>query len=309
MGEQGGFWNGQKRSMAVVAGTLALLASPQTLPGQDAGIELVVTGEAEVLAPGVVSLPESNDEYLSFSPDMTHAVFTRRARRVTQLYETRWQGDGWTEPSLVPFSGDFSDNRGSFSPDGSRLFFSSNRPVSSGADRSDNLDIWVVDLDPSGWAEPRRLGPAVNGDQNDTHPSVASSGNLYFVRWGDTETDIYVSEWTGGGYAAASALSEINTEGPDSHPNIDPGERFLVFTPTNREDGFGGGDIYVSYPTDSGWSPGRNLGPPVNTDYYEYSARVTPDGRLSFSRAGFGEPERRPADVYIVDLEIRTTGR
>jgi hypothetical protein len=52
---------------------------------------------------------------------------------------------------------------------------------------------------------------------------------------------------------------------------------------------------------------GSNPGPQINTDYYEYSARVGPDGRITFSRAGFGEPETRPADLYVIDLVERIT--
>ena len=285
-----------------------LVFSPVLSHGQE--VELRLVGEPQVFAPGVISLPESNDEYLSLSPNGEHAVFTRREGRTTHLWESRLTDAGWIEPELVSFSGDFNDNRGTFSPDGSQLFFASDRPSTVGTDPSQSLEIWVVDRTAVGWGKPRRLGPAVNGDQHDTHPAVARSGNLYFVRWGDTETDIYVAEWTGDGYAEARPIGHgINTEGPESHPYVDPDERFLIFTPTDREGDYGGGDIYVSYRTESGWTAGANLGPPVSTEWYEYSAKVTPDGRLMFSRAGFGEPEQRPADLYVVDLEIRSTGR
>jgi len=304
-----------KRSLCTTVTAAAVLfvaASPQSVSAQSASntdFRLAVSGAAAVFEPGVISLPETNDEYLSFSPDGQTAVFTRREGRTTHLFET-WRSDGsWSEPALISFSGEFSDNRGAFSPDGSRMYFASNRPHTPGSGQSDNLDIWVVSRSADGtWGRPRPLAGPMNTTENESHPSVAVSGNLYFVRWFHSETDIFVSEWTETGYADPRALGEtINTAGPDSHPFIDPEERFLLFAPTGREDGFGGGDIYVSYPTESGWSEASNLGPQINTDYYEYSARVGPNGRITFSRAGFGAPEVRPADVYVIDLVERST--
>ncbi|MEN8377108.1 MAG: hypothetical protein ABFS34_16915 [Gemmatimonadota bacterium] len=298
------------RSMRSIGGVIILAVGPGGLAAQQDApkVRVQVTGEATALAPGVISVAESNDEYLTYAPDGRLAVFTRREGRQTRLWQTSLVDGSWTPPRLVDFAGEFNDNRSAFTPDGRRLFFASNRPhAGAGSAARSDLDIWTVERTSSGaWGEPRPLSGPVNSSEHETHPSVASSGNLYFVRWGEEETDIFVAEWNGESYQEPRRFGpEINTAGPDSHPFIDPEERFLLFAPTGRADGLGGGDIYVSYPTPEGWSVGENLGPRINSDFYEYSARVGPDGRVTFSRAGFGEPETRPADLFVIDLEIR----
>lgn len=292
--------------MGRIVATIAVLCLSVSGQADAQEVEVRLIGQAEVLEPGIISLPDGNDEYLTFSPDGQTAVFTRRSREGTRLFETHLTDDGWSTPQVVSFSGEFSDNRPAFSPDGSRMWFASNRPEKRGGDRSPVLNIWFVDrLEDGSWGEPRSVGSPINSATNDSHPSVASSGNLYFVRWGETPNDVYVAEWTESGFAEPRMLGPaVNTAESDSHPWIDPEERFLLFTPTDREGGYGGGDIYISYRTESGWTEAQNLGTAINSDYYEYSARIGPPGKLTFSRAGFGEPERRPADIYVIDLEV-----
>ena len=42
------------------------------------------------------------------------------------------------------------------------------------------MDIWVVDKNAGGWSAPRNLGAPVNTDRNESSPSVAADGTLYF---------------------------------------------------------------------------------------------------------------------------------
>ncbi|MGI8919885.1 MAG: hypothetical protein ACR2H6_14935 [Pyrinomonadaceae bacterium] len=59
-------------------------------------------------------------------------------------------------PEVVPFSGLYSDFDPFVTPDGSKLFFVSDRPVANG--RRGNADIWVMNKTAAGWGEPRNLG-------------------------------------------------------------------------------------------------------------------------------------------------------
>ena len=53
-------------------------------------------------------------------------------------------------------------------------------------------------------------------------------------------------------------------------PNLSPDGEQLFFA-SNRPDGFGGYDIYVSYKTNNGWSTPENLGPVINSPGDEIS--------------------------------------
>src|SRR5882724_12038974 len=88
---------------------------------------------AELIAPGVLSTPA--DEYgAAFSPDGRTVCFTRRSPTTTTrpflvLLVSHLRAGRWSEPEVPPFSGLTNDFAPSFSPDGRRLFFTSDRPA------------------------------------------------------------------------------------------------------------------------------------------------------------------------------------
>ena len=61
----------------------------------------------------------------------------------------------WTSPVVAPFSGKFGDLEPAFSPDGMKLYFSSNRPI-DGSEPKD-YDIWVVEKTNGRWSDPRTV--------------------------------------------------------------------------------------------------------------------------------------------------------
>ena len=266
-------------------------------------------GNAEIFEPGVISLDNTWDEYISFSPDGNLLSFTRQGKELShsnrRIYFSEKVNGKWSKPSLAPFSGYFSDRGSSFSPDGKKIFFGSNRPRNMGFDN--DYDIWYSEKDENGnWSEAKRLDDVINSDEyNEGHPYVAKSGNLYFVRYKrGIETDIYVSKWINGKYQNPEKLNSlINTVGPESHCYIDPDERFLILGITNRDGGMGAGDIYISYNINEKWTSPINLGSKVNTDSYEYSAKPGPNNRLYFTRARFGKPSSKAADIYSIKIE------
>jgi Tol biopolymer transport system component len=56
----------------------------------------------------------------------------------------------------------------------------------------------------------------------------------------------------------------------------------MVFTACDRNDGRGRCDLYYSSYDGNRWSPGVNLGPPVNTAYWESQPSISPNGRMLF---------------------------
>ncbi|MDA1029515.1 MAG: hypothetical protein O3B41_10760, partial [Bacteroidetes bacterium] len=46
---------------------------------------------------------------------------------------------------------------------------------------------------------------------------------------------------------------------------------------TDHPDGFGGDDLWISFPSPEGWTEAVNMGPEVNTAEYEYGAIISLD--------------------------------
>ena len=87
-----------------------------------------------------------------------------------------------------------------------------------------------------------------------------------FHEGGFGDFDLYISYYTPDGWSEPENLgNSINTEFWESSPALSPDKRALYFS-SNRPDGFGGADLYVSYRLPNGkWSPAENMGPEINS--------------------------------------------
>ena len=268
---------------------------------------------AALFAPGVIS-DAKRQWRITFTADGRTAYFAESdgffpATRQATIYVTHLVGGSWTEPAVAPFSGRYSDIDPFVTPDGSRLYFSSIRPV-GGVVRGD-VDIWYVDRTAGGWGEPQRLGPEVNGPADELYASASARGDLYFAAGpaGPTpndDWDVYAAARAGRGFARRQPIAAVNTDRPfdprdptadwEFNPEVSADGRTLVFT-SLRPGGNGLGDLYVSHSRDGAWSAPQNLGPAVNTKFDEFHPTLARDGYLYFARNSFTATH---GDIYRI---------
>ncbi len=254
--------------------------------------------EPTLFGEGVIST-EAEEWGITFTPDGRTAYFARsdaffpQSRQAT-IMETHWGEDGWSEPVAASFSGQWSDIDPFVSPDGSRLFFSSIRPV-EGVDRKD-LNLWMVERVGNGWGEPVYLGDGVNSERDELYASITADRVLYFASdrtGGRGGWDIYraVPDETGAYPTSENLGVPVNTIEWEFNPDISQDGSQLLFTSLNRPGGAGAGDIYVSGSTGSGWSEPEPLSPLVNTAADEYHPRHSSQGDVLFfvRRRGQGD--------------------
>ena len=159
----------------------------------------------------------------------------------------------WTEPEIVNFSGKNFDIEPFLSSDGLKLYFASNRPLNNADDKTKDFDIWYVQREnkSSKWSSPINLGEPINSPANEFYPSIAKNNNFYFTcdeRGTKGKDDIFFSEWKNGKYSEPFSLSDsINSDGYEFNAFVAPDESYIIFTAYQREDGFGSGDLYISY--------------------------------------------------------------
>ncbi|HLY68356.1 MAG TPA: hypothetical protein VKR53_01430, partial [Puia sp.] len=115
-------------------------------------------------------------------------------------------------------------------------------------------------------------------------PSVAANGNLYFYSNKVTGSGIYCSKFEDGKYAKPEKLdSTINKKNTSSIDDcISTDEKFIIFASYGRPDSKGGGDLYISFNINGGWSEAVNLGEPINSYAREFCPSITPDGKYLF---------------------------
>ncbi len=169
-----------------------------------------------------------------------------------KIYKSRRIGQAWGEPEILAFcEADSASSYGqpTLSPDGNKLYFSSNREGGYGGH-----DIWVVNYVRRGrtWSEPVNLGETVNTSKNEMFPYFNQhDGKLYFSSNGHPGfggLDMFNTEGSGEEWSAPENLSiPMNSGGDDFGITFDNMNQLHGFFSSNRDGGRGGDDIYEFY--------------------------------------------------------------
>lgn len=231
------------------------------------------------------------DYGITFAPDGRTIYFTRAVptEGSEAIYFTRLSERRWTEPQVAPFSGRFHDKEPYLSPDGTRLYFASRRPVRGGTAK-DDFDLWQVELAGDRWGEPARLD-GVSSDQDDDYPAVSAEGYLVFGRTDEHgNLDLWIASLLGGRASPAERLpAPINSVYPEADPWITPDGGSIVFSsPRLYPDSRGQGDLYVIHRSGEAWSEPVSLGPAVNSIAHEYGPALSADATTFYFSRGFG---------------------
>ena len=138
---------------------------------------------------------------------------------------------------------------------------------------------------------PRNLGDSINSAALEYFPSLTIDGSkMIFTRRVNNDEDFYESNFINGTWSFAKPLGgKVNTNLNEGAQNISQDGQLLVFTGCNYPEGQGSCDLYFSIRTNTGWSEPQNLGPVVNTDFWESSPSLSPDKKdlyFASSRAG-----------------------
>jgi ankyrin repeat protein len=256
-----------------------------------------------MFAPNLVST-ERGELNAVFSPEGREFYFARSDGQRRSILQVLEQGGTWGRPERVAFPGDYGAVDMAFSPDGTRLYFCSNRPLSGTGEAKKDHDIWVVTRTAQGWGEPTTLGDVVNSPADDYYPTFTAAGDLYFSsrrEGGKGGNDIYRSRLVDGKFQPPENLGvPVNTERWEFDPFIAPDGSFLLFA-SSRPGGLGDSDLYISFRgLDGSWSEPRNLGAPVNSIGPDYTPMLTPDGKYLFYTSGPTGPD----DIYWVEARV-----
>lgn len=195
---------------------------------------------------------------------------------------------GWTEPEVAPFSRDprYRCLEPCISPDGTRFFFATDRPLDPCADKPGPFGIWSMVRVGDDWGPATPLGPEINGAGPAFYPSVTRDGTLYFTREGEGGgSAIFRARPKGEGFAPPERLPAAVNSGRDRYNAfVAPEEDYVIVPVFGAPDTMGGTDYYIVFrDAQDRWSRPINLGEAVNTAANEeYSPYVSPDGKWFF---------------------------
>ncbi|MDC6355147.1 MULTISPECIES: PD40 domain-containing protein [Robiginitalea] len=256
----------------------------------------------ELFAPGLVSRKDRHEFGSVFTADGREFYFGVDTGEQSEIHMVRWEGGVWGEPQKLFADSPFSHNDPMLSPDGSRLYYISDRPGTETRHKKD-YDIWFSLREGGGWSPPINAGYPVNSPANEYYASFAADGSLFFAsnHGAGTEAlynyDIYRSPWKDGSFRTPVQLpAAINTPHYEADVFVSPDESYMIFCAVRRE-GSGQGDLYISFRGGDGlWLPAVNLGETINTPGHELCPFVTADGNYFFFT--------RDGDIYWADSQI-----
>jgi hypothetical protein len=154
-----------------------------------------------------------------------------------------------------------------------------------------------------GWSLPKEIGSppslAVGGF------SVAGDNSICFI----TERGLFwIAPFVDNTWARAIKIPVEKGNLKGCHPGIAPDASFMVFY-SIRPGALSGTetDLYLTVrEVDGSWTKPQNMGPKINSGYYEWGARISPDKKyMFFTRSnGWGKYSYcNTSDIYWVELK------
>lgn len=165
-------------------------------------------------------------------------------------------------------------------------------------DETPFLDVYKIELDNLDIT-PKRISSKVNSKFHDGPVCFSKNGNeIYFssnnknlaffpVRGKDeiNHLKIFHSKITNEKIKTPEELSFNSDNYSCSHPSISVNSDTIFYT-SDKDDGYGGSDIYYSVREGSGWSDPINAGSEINTERDEMFPFIHESGTLYFSSDG-----------------------
>ncbi len=221
-------------------------------------------------------MPVGDDLYFSSikSDSVLDLMHLKGVDYYSKIYRSHFENNQWLkgEPIGEPVnSAKWHVGNGSFSPDGTRLYFTQ----CSTKKRKVNLTckIYVSKKQGESWGEPESVGEEINKKKSsNTQPAVGAVDGkeyLYFVSnrgEGIGGTDIWYAESTGNGLfgTPVNAGAKINTSSDEGTPYYDGKSKKLYFS-SNGHVNIGGMDAFSASGSGGQWDDPVNIGFPLNS--------------------------------------------
>jgi len=258
---------------------------------------------AQVFAPGLICYTGQGqwESHGHFSADGNTFCFARRRR----VFITENTDQGWTAPERIK-SIPYKIWSPCLSPDANSIYFTcrpSTRSIRNSYDPSKRWSLRRCMRTSQGWSLPQELGPPFSDSGGGF--SVAADNSIYFI---SERGRFWVAPFVGNTWPRAIKIPVEKGNLKGCHPGIAPDESFMVFY-SIRPGALSGTetDLYLTLRRPDGtWTKPRNMGPRINSGYYEHGARISPDKKYMFFTRSTGWNLNRAtdtADIYWVELK------
>ena len=141
---------------------------------------------------------------------------------------------------------------------------------------------------------PENLGDSVNTNSSEYYPTVTINDSLLvFTRREGGRENFIETAFRGNGFTRWRTIpGNLNEEPKKGAISVSQDGDWLLFAAIFPDQGYRSFDIYISYATPEGWSEPENLGPAINSEFWDTAPSLSPDkSTLYFTSSrpgGFG---------------------
>jgi TolB protein len=250
---------------------------------------------------------EKSEVRITFSPDGARMLWGTiggtGGAGGWDIFESRRAGSGWTAPEAVSFNSAANDFDPSFAPDGSGVYFFSNREGGSG---KDDLYFSAFDAKTGRYAAAANLGPEVNSAGDDWAPVVSPDGTqLLFAtdgRGGKGRHDLFVARRQGSLWVEPKPVDALNSAEEDFDATFLPDGRSIVFS---RGDLQGTVALYLSRHANGALQAPVRMDDTVNSTEpgaWTFGPSVSPHDPGALYVTSQRAEKRGRADIYRIEL-------
>jgi TolB protein len=270
---------------------------------------LLAISPAQLWLPDAVSTAKS-EVRITFSPDgkrmLWGAIGWSGGAGGWDIYESERAGSGWTAPHVVSFNSAANDFDPSFAPDGSGVYFFSNRDGGFG---KDDIYFAAFDARTGRYQAANNLGATINSAGDEWAPVAAPDGRrLMFAsdgHGGRGKHDLFIAHREGGRWMRVESLDALNTPDEDFDATFLHDGVSIVYTSGNFE-----GDaiaLYVAQFRGGRYLARERLPASVNSQKpgaWTLGPSVSPHdpGALYFTSEH--DKGRGRADIYRIEYEL-----
>lgn len=166
-----------------------------------------------------------------------------------------------------------------------------------------NEDLFYSTRENNTWTKASNLGRPVNTPENEGAFSTSADGQYLFFTscsrpGGLGSCDLWITKLKGDKWTEPFNIgTPVNTPHWETQPSLTADGKTLYYT-SNRPDGLGGSDIWMTRFTDKGWTEPENLGKNINTGADEQFPFIHPDGHTLYFTS-MGHPGMGKADLFV----------
>ncbi len=193
----------------------------------------------------------AHDACTSISPDGTQLFVYKndvnnKDSRGGAVFTSKYQNGKWKAPSPLPkpINSSYWEGGACLSPDGSKLFFTSERKGGFGGS-----DIWMVErIGKKNWGSPVNLGSTVNTQFDEAGMFLAPDGKTLFFCSNNPNSmggyDIFKTVYENNTWSAPKNLGyPINTPAKEGQLTLSADAKFAYLS-SDRKGGYGESDLY-----------------------------------------------------------------